>query len=432
MPGDGLILCAVSGGADSMYLLCRLEEMGLNIAAAHFHHGLRGAEADRDQAFVRDHCARRGIRFVTERGDTAAFAARERMGVEEAARTLRYRFLERAADELGAAVIATAHTADDNAETLLLHLARGAGLRGLGGIPPRRGRVVRPMLDVTRREVETYLRERGIEWVTDSTNGQDTYARNRVRRWAVPALESVDPAFVRAAGQTMALLREDEAYLTARAEEFLRAWGDGRSVDAKALAAESWPVASRAVRLLAGRELEAVHVRAILKAARDGGAADVPGMRAARTGGRLVFGAREAPALPERALPVPGRVLLPEAGLAVTAEKLTACPQVVHKSYNIFFFQYENICGSISVTGRRPGDGLRQPGRGCTTKLKQLFAQRGIPAWERQSVPVLRDGRGVLAVYGIGQDERAMAGPADRDIIKIEFRPLPDEGGAQT
>ena len=421
LPKDGLILCAVSGGADSMYLLCALRELGYAVAAAHFDHGLRGTESDRDAAFVEDHCRKNAIPFRSEKGDVAAFAAREKLGVEAAARALRYAFLERAADELGAAVIATAHTADDNAETVLLHLARGTGLKGLGGIPPRRGRIVRPMLGVTEKEVRAWLAERGVPYVEDSTNGTDDYARNRVRHQAVPALETVSPAFCRAVGRMTALARADEDFLEGLARELLRKHADETGVDAGALAAAPWPVASRAVRLLAGRDISAEHVRAVLKAARDGGAADVPGLRAARTGDRLVFGVREGGQLPERALTVPGRTELPEAGLAVTAEKFTGGPEVVHKSYNIFFFQCENICGSITVASRRPGDRMRPVGRGCTKTLKQLFAEAGVPAWERDRVPVLRDQAGVLAVMGIGQDERAAVRSGERQIVKIEF-----------
>lgn len=429
LPKEGLVLCAVSGGADSMYLLVRLRELGFPVAAAHYNHGLRGEEADRDEAFVRDFCAGRDIPFVAEKGDVRAFAAQERLGLEEAGRRLRYDFLERAADELGAAAIATAHTADDNAETLLLRLARGTGLRGLGGIPPRRGRVVRPMLGVSRREIEAYLRENDIPHVEDATNREDSYARNRVRHGAVPALETVDPAFVSAAGQTAWLLRQDEAFLTELARNFLAANADENSVDAKALLDQPWPVASRAVRLMAGRELSLAHVRAVLKAARDGGAADVPGLRAARNKGRLVFGAENAPQLPERELAVPGRTPIPEAGLTVLAAKFTHCTEDVHKSYNIFSFQCENIYGSITVAGRRPGDSFRPAGRNCTKTLKKLFLEAGIPPWERDAVPVLRDERGILGVYGLGADQRVCAKPGDREILRIEFRPEPDEGG---
>lgn len=143
------------------------------------------------------------------------------MGTEGAARQLRYAFLTDCAAAHGYDWIATAHTADDNAETLLLNLARGCGLRGLTGIPPQRGKLLRPMLDTTRAEAEAYLAAHGIAHVDDSTNASDAYARNRVRHHAVPALESVNAAFVQHAADTAALLREDERFLGGLAAEFL-------------------------------------------------------------------------------------------------------------------------------------------------------------------------------------------------------------------
>ena len=157
LPGEGTVLCAVSGGADSVYLLYRLLESGASVECAHFNHCLRGAESDRDEAFVRGLCAQLGLKGHFGRGEVAAFAAREGLGTEDAARRLRYAFLEETADETGAAAIATAHTADDNAETMLFNLARGAGLKGLCGIPERRGRIIRPILGLTREEVEALL-----------------------------------------------------------------------------------------------------------------------------------------------------------------------------------------------------------------------------------------------------------------------------------
>ena len=423
LPRQGLILCAVSGGADSVYLLRRLLDMGYTVAAGHYNHGLRGDEADRDEAFVRALCRDWGVPFYSEKGDVAALAAREGMGLEEAARQARYDFLERTAQALGAAVIATAHTADDNAETLLLHLARGTGLKGLGGIPPKRGRIVRPMLDVTRGEVEAFLHSRDIRYVTDGSNLSDRFARNRLRRMAMPALGTVSPAYARAMGRTAALLREDEAFLEGLARDLIREHGDGMSLDAAALTAAPWPVASRAVRIMAGRELGYGHGRAALRAAAAGGTADVPGVRIGHGGGRLWFGADSAPALPARPVPVPGQVALPEAGLVLRAEKFTDGAQVVYNSYNIFFFQYENICGSIAVAGRRPGDKLRPVGRGCTKQVRRLLAERGVPAWLRDSVPVLRDDAGVLAVYGAGADERAAVRDRNGPVIKIELLP---------
>ena len=162
MPGVR-VLCAVSGGVDSMYLLHRMTALGAQrgfaVGCAHFNHGLRGAESDRDEAFVRAQCEKLGVPF---------YAGRE----------LRYAFLAQCAQAHSYDWIATAHTADDNAETLLLNLARGCGLRGLTGIPPQRGKLLRPMLDTTRAQAEAYLTAHAIPHVEDSTNAADAYARN--------------------------------------------------------------------------------------------------------------------------------------------------------------------------------------------------------------------------------------------------------------
>ena len=425
LPAGGLILCAVSGGIDSMYLLCRLAEEGYPVAAAHYHHGLRGAEADRDEDFVRDFCGERGIPFVSERGDAAAFADENRLGTEEAARRLRYDFLERTADALGAAVIATAHTAEDNAETVLLHLVRGAGLRGLCGIPPRRGRIVRPMLDTTRAEAEAWLRARGIPHVEDATNGADDYARNRIRHHVMPALLAENPAFPAAVARMTRSLREDEDYLMARAEAFLAEYARENSLPAAELLALPEPVAFRAVRRMAGEGISAFHGEMILEAARRGGSADVTGLRVTREGDRLIFGpASAAPALPDRLL-VPGNPLdLPEAGLRVTAEKKLRCPADVHKSFNTFYLKCANIYDNVTVTSRKPGDSFRPAGRGCTKTLKALFQEKKIPAGARDGIPVLRDGRGILAVRGLGVAERAAAAPGDENVMRIEFTRL--------
>ena len=423
LPREGTILCAVSGGADSMYLLCRLSELGYPVAAAHFNHGLRGAEAARDEVFVRRFCEERAIPFVSEKADVAAYAAQQRMGVEEAARTLRYAFLEKAADALSAAVIATAHTADDNAETILMRLARGAGLHGLCGIPPVRGRIVRPMLDTTRAEVETYLRENKLPHVEDSTNAEDVYMRNRIRHAVIPALREENPAFSAAVSRTASLLRRDEEFLEELTGRFLAENADGNSIRASALCGQPWPVASRAIRRLAG-PLSAEHTEAILRVAREGGMVDVAGMRVGKNGDRLVFDAAERETIKPRMLAPGDAFMIPEAGLFVRCEKIAAAPAVVYKSFNTFFFPCDNIYGNICVDSRRPGDRLRLPGRGCTKTLKSLFQERGIPVWERNAVPVLRDDAGLLGVFGIGPAERAAAGAGESGVLKIEFTRL--------
>jgi len=186
LPRNGLVLCALSGGADSMYLaanlLAGMEQGGYRLAAAHYDHCLRGENSARDARFVREWCRSQGIPCVLGQGDVAARAKAEGRGLEETAREMRYAFLKETAAALGAEVIATAHTADDNGETLLLNLVRGSGLQGLCAIPPRRGNLVRPMLTTTRAEVERWLAEHHVPHVEDESNQDLCFTRNRVRK----------------------------------------------------------------------------------------------------------------------------------------------------------------------------------------------------------------------------------------------------------
>ena len=256
-------------------------QRGFTVGCAHFNHGLRGTESDRDEAFVRTQCAHLGVPFYAGRGDVASVRG---VGTEGAARQLRYAFLTDCAAAHGYDWIATAHTADDNAETLLLNLARGCGLRGLTGIPPQRGKLLRPMLDTTRAEAEAYLAAHGIAHVEDSTNASDAYARNRVRHHAVPALESVNAAFVQHAADTAALLREDERFLGGLAAEFLAGQTPAEGIPTAELLALPRPVRVRVLQQAAGRELSRRHLLALeqLCGGEGPGYADMPGRRSGR------------------------------------------------------------------------------------------------------------------------------------------------------
>lgn len=426
LPRGTGVLCAVSGGADSLCLLhllwSRREELELRVCAAHYEHGLRGEESLADCAFVEAFCRERGIPCLAEHGDAAAFAASERLGLEDAARRLRYAFLERAADELGCDRIATAHTADDNAETILLNLTRGSGSRGLCGIPPRRGRIVRPLLGVTRAEVEAYLAANGLACRQDSTNGEDVFRRNRLRHAVTPVLRELNPAFAAAAARTAALLREDEDCLQGMAEAFLGQAYDGRSLAAKELAALHPAIASRALRALCPQSLERRHVDAALRFAQGGGLGflDLPGLRLRREQGRLYFDGEAAEPLPPRPIR-PGTVTeLPECALRVRAEEGLFTGKEINNSFKTYCLKCEKIRGDILITSRRPGDRIVPAGRGVTKSLKSLFLEAGLTQAERDQTPVLRDDEGVLAVHGLALAQRCLPAEGDR-VLRISF-----------
>lgn len=390
------VLCAVSGGADSMCLLAQMmvlaEQKGFTVLCAHFDHRQRGAESRRDAEFVRAFCAEHAVACFVEayEGDRHD---------EAALREARYAFLRRTAAEQGCRWIATAHTADDQLETMLLNLARGSGLRGMSGIAPVQGDLLRPMLDLTRADVEAYLLAHQIPHVEDSTNASDAYARNRLRHAAVPALQSVNAQAVRHAAETAALLREDADFLDSLAREAMDA-----SLESLRLLPR--PVRARVFRLRFGSGLTKQHIEALHAFILEDtpAALDLPGVRVLREQGRLLA-ASALPPLPELTL-APGQTYdLPAHGFRITVSETDTLPEI-YDSFTVYRFKSAEIRGKLTLTARRPGDAIRIQGRGCTKRLSDLFLEAGVPVSERAFVPVLRDDLGPAAVYGFGVAER--------------------------
>ena len=426
IPPGSRVLCAVSGGADSVCMLRVLLDLGdVTCACAHFDHGLR-PESGEDAAFVAGLCARWGVELITERGDTALYAEENRLSTETAARELRYAFLRRAADRWGADLIATAHNKNDNAETVLFHMARGTGLRGLTGIPERRDRIVRPLLHISRGEILAYLAERGIPHTEDATNALDDCARNYARHHVLPAMERLHPGALDSIDRMTVTLAEDEAYLTSLAEDWLSGQRDGE-LSASALAAMPVPVAARALRLWLGEDLSRERIGALLSLCSAGPSAvlDLPGRRVYRRYDALTLIPPRGEPLPERELRPGEELLLPEAGLAVSCRE---CPpgREIQTSFNTFFFSCASICGKLTITRRAEGDRVTLLGRTGRRSVKKLLMEQRIPREMRDSVPVVRDEAGVLAVYGAGQSERAFPG-AGEPCYEVTFRKLTEE-----
>ena len=305
-PGSRVVV-GLSGGADSVALTLLLQELrapcGFALTGlAHLNHQLRPTAA-RDEQFCRDFAAAIGLPIEVESADVAGYAASQRLSIEDAARRIRYDFLHRTAGRLGADRVAVGHTREDQAETFLLKLIRGAGLTGLAGIHPRRGAVVRPMLDVSRADLRSYLRGRGQAWVEDESNEDLDNPRNRIRRIVLPELDRAygaptTPAIARAA----ALIREDAAYLDEAGErrylEVSARLPGGLEIDAAALRTEPVPIQRRvllkALRTVSGgREVGMDHVESALKVlCGGGGAIDAPGCRVELRRGKLVLSIR--------------------------------------------------------------------------------------------------------------------------------------------
>ena len=284
------VLAALSGGADSTalleLLLASARRLGITVAAFHLNHGLRRAAAG-DEAAVRRLCRERGVELLVERADVRAHARRRKLGIEEAGRELRYRLLDAAAGRLGCTCIALGHNANDCLETMLLNLARGAGPAGLAGIPVRRGRFVRPLLDIERGELERFLRARGVGWVEDESNRDAAFGRNRLRHAVVPVLVSLNPAAVRNARRTARLIAEESSYLDEIAGEFECS---GRRIDTRKLEGYNICLKRRILkRLLPGLDAAAVERLLEFAARKQGGRLELGGVRCRLSRGVLEF-----------------------------------------------------------------------------------------------------------------------------------------------
>ena len=249
LKGAKTVAVALSGGADSVALLNLLselkEEYGFTLLAAHFNHKLRGEEAERDERFVKELCKKQGVKLICGEGNVSEFANREKISTELAARQLRYEFL----DKLETDLVATAHTASDNLETVIFNLARGSGIGGLCGIPVKRGKYIRPLLFCTRKQIEDYCGQNGLDFVTDSTNLSDDYTRNRIRHKIVPLLKEINPSVEKSVTNTSLELTFDRDYLDKTAEEEYKKIITDKGLDVKNLGTLHPSLSGRVLRL---------------------------------------------------------------------------------------------------------------------------------------------------------------------------------------
>ena len=439
MPQSTPVLLAFSGGADSRALLHLLakgaKELSFPLTLAHVNHGIRGDEALRDRAFCERIAAEYGLELCILDADVPSLAEKSGRSLEDEARYVRYSYFEELMRERGIPLLATAHHADDHLETLLFRIARGSGLRGLCGIAPVRpfanGFLTRPLLNLSRREILQYCEENQLEYVTDSTNQDTAYARNRIRAEAVPALEALFEDPQGRAVRMSRSLREDEDFLRGEAEAFLdRQMGDALSAE---LLRELHPAIRKRVLALwmarfSERTLEMVHLEELSARIAQGGEGSfsVPGGRVLIEGGRLHFSV--LPPTEARPFCLPfreGEIRIPESGIRIRVlrtdeTKINNLSTASRINGNCFFAIIEK---TPYWRSRREGDRILR-GK-MHRRLRKLCNEKGIPPRLREQMPLLCDGEGILWAPFIGARDDA---PLFAEGAHCKEKDLPEKG----
>lgn len=433
---DDRVAAAVSGGADSVALARLLNELAAGAAwqlagLIHVNHGLRGAESDADEAFCLALADNLGLPIDVTRVDVAAYAARERRSVEASARELRYAAFEAAAARLGATVVVTGHTADDQAETVLLRLFRGAGLRGVSGIRWRRGLYARPLLEERRPVLREYLAGAGAAFREDSSNRDLAIPRNRLRHGLMERMATEWPGAVSALARFAELAAEDEARLSGEAASSgvrVLSAPDGVELQRGALTALPPAVGRRVLRdaieaaggrathrdiAAAWRLCRSTRVRARLEWHRVGIEIDGPVARVRAPRVRLAIAG-------DYELAVPGRVLIRETGTVIRASLLTGDdrPEVTGGAAVL---QLAALNLPLTIRGRRPGDRFHPLGAPGSRKLQDVLVDRKVPADARDEVPVVvdRDGE-IVWVAGLVIAHRCRVTRPAAGMVKLE------------
>ena len=402
-PGD-TVICAVSGGADSVALLFALyllkDRMDIRLEAAHFNHHLRGEESDRDEAFVKELCHRYDIPVHLG----GAWVTAGKKGLEAAARDARYAFLKSLEGK-----IATAHTADDNAETVLMHLVRGTGLKGLGGITPVHGNVIRPMLSCTRQEVESFLEEWCLPHREDSSNKSNDFLRNRIRHQVMPLLKAENPRLAENLSAMAQRLRQDEDLLSRQAAFETLPGVDTLKDMHPALRSRCLEAFLKKNGVKEPEEIHIAQTEDLLFSDKPSARVNLPGGITVRRCYDRLEASREENTPESSVLACPGETVY--AGFRVICQPAEA----IHNTPDTFTVQPR---GSMIVRPRIAGDAIRLSGG--SKSLKKLFIDRKIPAHLRGHIPVLCDEQGVLGVYSIGVNRDRMAQTLPAMTIRFE------------
>lgn len=436
-PEDSSLLVAYSGGADSGALLHMVieyaKEHGARVYAAHVNHGIRGAEADRDEEFCRATAEAYGIELFTLRADVPSIAAVEQKSIETAARDVRYAFFSDVMKKHAIKTLCVAHNADDNLETIIFNIARGSALGGVCGIPLTRdidgGIIARPMLSISKADILEYCSVNNIKYVTDSTNTDTDYTRNRIRAKIIPELKAIAPGAENAAARLSDSLRADALCLDSMAEWFLSEMRDGYFIETEKLCGSPSAIVTRALMTMYaeisdGASLEYDHIKALMALAERSvphSSLDLPlGIRAVIENRSLGFTREQKPPKNHDLAPFShtlsmGENRIDEIGALITLEN----EQKVYKKSMNLTIDFDKILGSLHARERRGGDKIRI--NGMSRSIKKLMCDKKIPLYLRPRIPVLCAGDEIVAVPYIGVSDSVKATKDTANAVSISF-----------
>ncbi len=434
LPQGCTVIVGLSGGADSLTLAHFLLKYGnsrhIHIIAAHINHGLRGDEAENDERFVANWCRENKLELKILHADVRALAVEKSEGLEECGRNVRYAFFNSLCKEN--AKIATAHTLSDSAETVLLNLTKGAGTRGLRGIPPVRGNIIRPLIEITRTEVETYCEHYGLNYVTDSTNLSQDYDRNKIRHSVIPVLRGMNPAFEYAILGMTGCLTEDEACLSALAQERLAQAVCPGGYSLTALSTVPQAILVRAIALAINRvskvRLENGHLSAVANIIRmrTGSVTVAGGIQCSAQGNTLFIEDKKKEKNKRWSVALdPCETRLPN-GRTLVITKLTKKELENRCKFNNLLFinliNYDTILSITSIRNRRNGDVFCPAGRGVTKSLKKLFNEAKLEPLLRDNVAMLESDGKIIWIEGFGASQEACVTKDTHHIAEINIK----------
>ncbi len=453
---DSRILAGISGGADSVclfYVLLKLQKaLSFELSAVHVEHGIRGENSKRDEAFVRELCKAENIPLIVYNMNVPDYALEHSLSLEEAARKLRYDAFFRALDETGSDKIAVAHHMNDQAETFLFNLVRGSSLSGLSAMAPEKGRVIRPLLSQSRHDIEAYIAENGLRYVTDESNSDEAYSRNRMRLKVIPELEKIGSAAVPHIFRTCGAISEAEAYIQGEADKVYAAIVTKEASDGQAdiiyrldISNELFRQSAHIIRSgvikrilseLSGRwkDIGTINIEDILKLVenKSGKSVSLPyGIRAYKTERALLIGPYEAiekaskPAkepLPKEDIPIaPGITAARAFNISIECELCDYEPSMgfPEKTYTKWI-DYDKIKSGLCLRTRKTGDRIAIDGDLHIQALKKYLINEKIPANERDSLPLIADGNDIVWVIGKRLSAGYKLGSKTRHVLKIQ------------